>query len=83
MVWCDQTVRRVGDLVGWSPHCCLVSLKKNVIVIYLPMKHQRALGMCSKESVRSGSNWNLEMLVFVEGGKPEYPEKNHRSKDEN
>ena len=31
----------------------------------------------------SRSNWNLEMLVFVEGGKPEYPEKNPRSKDEN
>ena len=31
----------------------------------------------------SRSNWNLEMLVFVEGGKPENPEKNPRSKDEN
>ena len=31
----------------------------------------------------SRSNWNLEMLVFMEGGKPEYPEKNPRSKDEN
>ena len=29
------------------------------------------------------SNWNLEMLIFVEGGKPENPEKNPRSKDEN
>ncbi len=29
------------------------------------------------------SNWNLEVLVFVEGGKSESPEKNHRSKDEN
>ena len=28
-------------------------------------------------------NWNLEMLDFVEGGKPENPEKNPRSKDEN
>ena len=29
-------------------------------------------------------NWNLEMLVFfMEGGKPEDPEKNPRSKDEN
>ena len=37
----------------------------------------------SKVSVRSRSNWNLEMLVFVEGGKPENPEKNPRSKDEN
>ena len=26
--------------------------------------------------VRSRSNWNLEMLVFEERGKPEYPEKN-------
>jgi len=25
-------------------------------------------------------NWNLEMLVFVEGGKPENPEKSPRSK---
>ena len=32
----------------------------------------------------SGSNWNLEsVLVFVEGGKPENPEKNPRSRDEN
>jgi len=30
----------------------------------------------------SWSNWNLEMLVFVEGGKPENLEKNPRSKAE-
>ena len=29
------------------------------------------------------SRSNLEMLVFVEGGKPENPEKNPLSKDEN
>ena len=34
-------------------------------------------------STVSRLNWNLEVLVFVEGGKPEYPEKNPRSKDEN
>ena len=28
-------------------------------------------------------NWNLKMLVFLEGGKPDYPEKDRRSKDEN
>ena len=28
-------------------------------------------------------NWNLEMLIFEEGGKPENPEKNPLSKDEN
>ena len=31
----------------------------------------------------SWSNWNLEVLVLLEGGKPEYPEKNPRSRDEN
>ena len=34
-------------------------------------------------STVSRSNWNLEMLVFVEGGKPEYPEKNPPSRDKN
>ena len=36
-----------------------------------------------KRSTNCGSKWNLEMLVFEEGGKPEYPEKNPGSKDEN
>ena len=33
----------------------------------------------------SWSNWNLEVLVFEERGKPEYPEKNlsEQSKGEN
>ena len=31
-------------------------------------------------SLTSRSNWNLEVLVFVEGGKSEIPEKNPRSK---
>ena len=42
------------------------------------MKHQRALGARSKVSVRSRSNWNLEMLVFVERGKLDNLEKNPR-----
>jgi hypothetical protein len=28
-------------------------------------------------------NWNLEMWIFVEGGKPEHPWKNPQSKGEN
>ena len=59
------------------------NLSKNVNVIYLPTNHQRALGTRSKVSVRFRSNRNLKMLGFVEGGKPEYLEKNPRSKDEN
>ena len=31
----------------------------------------------------SGLNWNLEMLVFEEMGKPEYPGKNLSSREEN
>ena len=34
-------------------------------------------------SACSRSNWNLEVLVFKERGKPVYPEKNSRSKGEN
>ena len=37
----------------------------------------------SSDPTDSRSNWNLVVLVFVEGGKPENPEKNPRSKDEN
>ena len=37
----------------------------------------------STKELRSRSNWNLDMLVFVEGGKPENREKNPWSKDEN
>ena len=38
--------------------------------------------MCAVTNLRSSSrsNWNLEVLVFVEGGKPEKPEKNPQSK---
>ena len=42
-----------------------------------------SLGTRSKVTVRSRSNWNLEMLVFMEGGKLEYQEKNPWSRDEN
>ena len=33
--------------------------------------------------LRSRSNWNLEILVFEERGKPEYPEKNLSEQGEN
>ena len=36
-----------------------------------------------KLSVRSGSNWNLEALVFGERGKPEHPEKNLSARQRN
>ena len=40
-------------------------------------------GIGCKPRIVSRLNYNLEMLVFVEGGKPEYPEKNAWSRDEN
>ena len=40
-------------------------------------------GVLIGDTVYSRSNWNLEVLFFMEGGKPENPEKNPRSKDEN
>ena len=36
--------------------------------------HQLESGFQGRPASRS--NWNLEMLVFEERGKPEYPEKN-------
>ena len=47
------------------------------------MAPKNSLGTRSKVTVRSRSNWNLEILVFAEGGKAENPEKNPRSRDEN
>ena len=88
----DTRYTSQGPFIRWSTvpynldsnlyqECVPSTLEKNVIC--LPTKHQRALGARSKVSVRSRLNWNLKMLVFVEGGKPENPEKNPRSKDEN
>ena len=47
------------------------------MIVYLPtFKHLRTLrNSVYTYTVRSRSNWNLEMLVFEERGKPEYPEK--------
>ena len=47
------------------------------------------MGICSGTSTEwlfvhcSRSNWNLAVLIFAEGGKPENPGKNPRSEDEN
>ena len=44
---------------------------------------QSSLRLINPWPLNSRSNWNLEMLIFEEGGKPENPEKNPRSKGEN
>ena len=57
----------------------VISCKCNLLTHEAPKSSRSS----RKVSVRSRSNWNLEMLVFAEGGKPENPEKNPQSKDEN
>ena len=56
---------------------------KNVNVIYLPTKHQRALGT----RVRGVRAFQVELefgnVGFYGKGKPEYTEKNPQSRDEN
>ena len=47
------------------------------------MSNVFSTGVLIGDTLYSRSNWDLEVLVFMEGGKPENPEKNPRSKDEN
>ena len=62
-------------------HSVLFTGFQLIDVIWLPTVHQRAVGaLVSKVTMRSRSNWNLEMLVFEERGKPET---NPQSRNEN
>ena len=45
------------------------------------MEISEAHSQSGYSSTVSRTNWDLEMLVFVEGGKPEYPEKNPLGRD--
>ena len=58
---------------------------KLIIIIIIINNNEFAVAFPrgGSSSTVSRSNWNLEVLVFVEGGKPEYPEKNPRSRVEN
>ena len=47
------------------------------------MKFEVTFPPGGSSSTDSRSNWNLEVLIFVEGGKPENQEKNPWSRDEN
>jgi len=47
---------------------------------YLARKPQSSALASFHAGPLSLPNWNLEMLVFVKGGKPENPEKNLRRK---
>ena len=55
---------------------CKCNLFVNVICNLFTHEAPKSLRARFSVSVRSRSNWNLEVLVFGERGKPEYPEKN-------
>ena len=57
--------------------------KKNINQLLFNEVTHNSLRLIKPWSSNSQSNWNLEMLIFEEGGKPENPEKNPRSKGEN
>ena len=61
----------------------LSNLKTNKSTLFNEGDTQQSSTDISPWPPNSRSNWNLEMLVFKEGGKPENPEKNPRSKGEN
>ena len=50
------------------------------MMMMMMMEFAVAFPRGGSSSTVSRSNWNLEMLIFVEGGKPENLEKNPRSK---
>ena len=57
----------------------IIKNKNNIIIGFSCGHSTRRLFL----SIDYRSNWKLEVLVFEKGGKPESPEKNPRSKDEN
>ena len=61
--------------------CCAVLNKINWLC--LTRVAPNSLRLTNPCPSNSRSNWNLEMLIFEEGGKPENKEKNPRSRVEN
>ena len=57
----------------------IIKNKNNIIIGFSCGHSTRKLFL----SIDYRSNWKLEVLAFEKGGKPESPEQNPRSKDEN
>ena len=67
-----------------SPEGRSIKIDEEIIINFvLRVLHITVIRLTNPWPSNSRLNWNLEMLIFVEGGKPENPEKNPRSKDEN
>ena len=60
----------------------IIGVKKNQLCLMREV-HLTVLRLTNLWALNPRSNLNLEVLVFVEGGKPEYPAKNPQSMDEN
>ena len=60
----------------------VINVKKecNLFTHEVPRSSQELIQKCPRIP---RSNWNLEMLVFEDRGKTEYPEKTSRSREEN
>ena len=61
-------------LTTWS-----LEVGKEINKLCLTRVAHNSLRLTNPWPSNSRSNWNLEMLIFEEGGKPENPEKNPRS----
>ena len=59
-----------------------IPLNKSINQLCLTRATHNSLQLINPWPSNSRSNWNLEMLIFEEGGKPENTEKNPRSKEE-
>ena len=62
--------------VNITRYFCLAFSVIIIIIIIIIMGFAVAFPRGGSSSTVSRSNWNLEVLVFDERGKPEYPEKN-------
>ena len=96
MLYCSTVLILICQTLGFPPiflsvfystvNCCLLESISMVITSTAAININRnfsGIHGAALLSTVSRSNWNLEMLVCVEGGKPEYSEKNPRSRDEN
>ena len=72
----SSTIIYTSELILWFPYLCSQCYAAQHS--YVPL-----LRLTNPWPSNSRSNWNLEMLIFEEGGKLENPEKNPRSREEN
>ena len=68
---CAEVYSRRKEWETWS--FLVNKIKKSTL--FLQGLHITVIRLTNPRPSNSRSNWNLEMLIFVKGGKPENPEK--------